>query len=196
MTPEEKAVIEAAMRWYQECGWHAIDPTEPERFLVGAVQSLIYSCPECNQGGHVCPGDGSPVGHTQADCGEHDERATPVDAPVDVPARTSFKAVEVREDDPVWVPATFGLCLAGDRIRIGQEETDVLRTTAGVWFVNTSNYWQPTPWKHTELRMDLAANRGWREYSPDVRCEILMSPARRAAFEIMLKFPGTTQVDG
>lgn len=191
MTPEEKAVIEAARAYVDSnFGTHA------GAILTATVGRLNAAdppyCPDCDHDTHRCGGCGTNVEHGEGacpGCTADIERATPA-------ARTSFKAVQVREDDPVWVPATFGLCLAGDRIRIGQEETDVLRCSAGVWFVNASDYWQPTPWKHTELRMDLAANPGWREYPADTPCEVLMSPARRAAFLIMSKFPGTTRVDG
>lgn len=70
MTPEEKAVIEAAIAY----AW-APEANERRRRLPAlgdAVGALIYSCPQCNSGGHVCPGDGNPIGHTQTDCGEHE----------------------------------------------------------------------------------------------------------------------------
>lgn len=110
--------------------------------------------------------------------------------------RNSFHAVRVRDDDPVWVPAVFLLCLAGDRIRIGDQETDVIRSNSGNWHADNSGYWQPKTWPHVELRMDLAANPGFREYPPQTPCEILCTPERRAVLEVMRAFPGTQQVDG
>lgn len=99
-----------------------------------------------------------------------------------------------KEDDPRWVPATFLMCLAGDRIRVGGEggqETDVFRSSSGVWHVNNADAWHPTPWVHTELRMDLAANPGFQQYPPDTACEILMSAERYAVHLFMQTFPGT-----
>src|SRR3954470_17181172 len=68
MTPEEKAVIEAAMAERNSLG-RLLDRSP----LALAVHALIFSCPQCNAGGHTCPGDGNPIGHTQTDCGQHEE---------------------------------------------------------------------------------------------------------------------------
>ena len=70
MTPEEKAVIEAAVDWHHL--WER-RPGGNHAALYDTVRALIYSCPECNAGGHTCPGDGNPIGHTASDCGEHDD---------------------------------------------------------------------------------------------------------------------------
>lgn len=101
------------------------------------------------------------------------------------------RLVDALEPQLEWVSATFLMCLAGDRIRIGQEETGVLRSSSGTWNVNTSDYWHPRPWVHTELRMDLTANPGFREYPPSTPCEILMSPERKAVHLLMQTFPGS-----
>lgn len=111
--------------------------------------------------------------------------------------RTQFTAREIRPPEMVrssWVPATFLMCLAGDRIRVSGQETDVLRSSSGVWHANNADAWHPTPWVHTELRMDLAANPGFQEYPPNTPCEILMSPERLAVHLLMQTFPGTTVV--
>ena len=100
-----------------------------------------------------------------------------------------------RDEQPDWVPATFLMCLAGDRIRIGGQESEVRRSSSGVWHANNANAWHPTPWVHTELRMDLAANPGFQEYPPNTPCEILMSPERLGTHVLMLQFPGTQPVD-
>jgi hypothetical protein len=94
-------------------------------------------------------------------------------------------------EPPRWMPATFLMCLAGDRIRVGGQETDVLRSSSGVWHANNGDAWHPTPWVHTELRMDLTANPGFQQYPPDTACEILMSPERYAVHLFMQTFPGT-----
>ncbi len=95
---------------------------------------------------------------------------------------------------PAWESAVLLYCLAGDRIRIGTEETDVLRSGSGVWYVNTENYWHPTPWRHTEVRLDLAANPGFLEYPPNTPCEIWCTPERRAVLALQQDFPGVTEV--
>ncbi len=107
------------------------------------------------------------------------------------------KSREIRPPEMVrsaWIPATFLMCLAGDRIRVGGQETDVLKSSSGVWHANNSDAWHPTPWVHTELRMDLAANPGFQQYPPNTPCEILMGPERLAVHMFMQTFPGTTVV--
>lgn len=73
MTPEEKAVIDQAiyLRYCIDAGT-AGDPPRLGR-LLDTVDALIFACPQCNAGGHTCPGDGNPIGHTATDCGQHDE---------------------------------------------------------------------------------------------------------------------------
>lgn len=94
-----------------------------------------------------------------------------------------------------WVPATLKDCLAGDRIRIGQDETTVSRTTMGVWNASTGDAWHPRKWPHVELRMDLEANPGLKEYPTDLACEIFMDPARQAAHILAQSFPGSSYVE-
>lgn len=73
MTPEEKAVIDQAiyLRYCIDAGT-AGDPPRIGR-LLDTVDALIFACPQCNAGGHTCPGDGNPIGHTATDCGGHDK---------------------------------------------------------------------------------------------------------------------------
>lgn len=177
MTPEEKAVIDAAIAERNSL-WNLF-ATGANSPLIAAIDALIFSCPKCNAGGHVCPGDGNPISHTQSDCGDHGDLE---------PWEISPEPIEE------WTPATLLYCLAGDRIRIGTDETKVLRSSSGVWYVNTENYWHPTPWQHTELRLELEANPGFQEYPPNLECEILMSPERRAVFALQQTFPGTSVI--
>lgn len=165
MTPEEKAVIQAAITWresfvYKDAAMIGAGPIA-DAALAKVIDALILSLPP-------------PVIDREAEENAALESGVP----------------------PEWVPAVFLLCLAGDRIRIGEQETDVIRSNAGVWHVDTSDYWQPKTWPHTELRMDLAANPGFREYPPQTPCEILCTPERRAVLEVMRAFPGTQRVDG
>lgn len=110
--------------------------------------------------------------------------------PITLKDAQEWRALEMNAT-PEWVPATFLMCLAGDRIRVSGQETDVRRSSSGIWHADNGNAWHPTPWRHTELRMDLAANPGFQQYPPDTACEILMSPERKAAHVIMQTFPGT-----
>src|SRR4051812_23880369 len=108
--------------------------------------------------------------------------------------RLANAVAEIVEPDPEWVPATLLLCLAGDHIRIGQDETDVIRSSAGIWHADTSDAWRPRAWKHTELRMDLSANPGFQEYPPNLACEILCTPERTAALLLQTQFPGSAVI--
>lgn len=92
---------------------------------------------------------------------------------------------------PEWLPATFVQCLAGDRIRLGSEETVVRWTSALQWHADTSDRYQPKSWDHVELRMDLEAAPGRRPYPPDHACEILCDLERAAILGIQSQFPGT-----
>lgn len=48
--------------------------------LTKAVDALTFGCPECNAGGHTCPGDGNSIPHGAGNCGEHED-----DAPLPIP---------------------------------------------------------------------------------------------------------------
>jgi hypothetical protein len=191
VTPEEKAVIDAVIEWRHVAGRDVdqfIPGVSPTGDLKGVVDALIFSCPECNAGGHTCPGDGNPISHTASNCGEHEEESFRVE-----------QAKLVRD----WVPTTLLYALAGDRLRIGQEETDVLRSSSGAWHANVISSVLPSgkvwdkihPWEHRELRLELSANPGFRHYPQDHACEILMSAERRAVHLLMSAFPGSTVLD-
>ncbi len=107
-----------------------------------------------------------------------------------------------------WIEATFRHCLAGDRIRIGQQEATVLSTTGvGRWHARNREWTDDagkvrdhqTPWEHEELTMSLKVGdqvRPSRQYPPDTDCEILCTPERAAALLLAGSFPGTKPVDG
>lgn len=115
---------------------------------------------------------------------------------------TTMKIERWQGDPKVWTPATFLYALAGDRIRIGTDETDVLRSSSGAWHANVVSSVLPsgktwdkvTPWEHTELRLDLSANPGFREYPAETPCEILCTPERLAVLTLMTVFPGTKEI--
>lgn len=99
--------------------------------------------------------------------------------------------LKTQEPTPEWMSATLTHCLAGDHIRIGTDETDVVRCSAGVWYADNSDAWHPKAWKHTELRMDVTINPGFQEYPPNLACEILCTPERKAALLLQQAFPGS-----
>ncbi len=96
-----------------------------------------------------------------------------------------------------WIEATFADCLAGDCIRIGDQESDVLWTTGPQEFHARNREWIGDDgkvrdhtvgrWDHIEVRMDLSANPGRREYVPSTACEILCTPERAAALMLNAK---------
>lgn len=95
---------------------------------------------------------------------------------------------------PQWLPATLADCLAGDRMRIGQEETDVLFASLQLWHADVTEPYRPKRWDHEELVLDLSANPGRRNYPPTLACEILCDQERAAALALQRSFPGTSVV--
>lgn len=91
-----------------------------------------------------------------------------------------------------WVQSTMRFCLAGDRIRLGLEETDVLRSSLGTWRADTRDEYRPKGWEHEELRMELTAVPGFTQYPPNASVEILCTPERKAALLLQDRFPGST----
>jgi len=95
---------------------------------------------------------------------------------------------------PQWLPATLGACLAGDRMRIGTEETDVLFSSRATWLLDNTNPRWPRAWEHEELVLDLSAHPGRRQYPPDLACEIFCDAERAAVLALQQGFSGTTVV--
>jgi len=95
---------------------------------------------------------------------------------------------------PEWHPATFADVLAGDRIRLGQDEATVLRCNLGTWHADTSDAWRPVAWTHIELRMELDVVPGFQRYPPGTPCEILCTPERLAVLRLSRAFPGSTVI--
>lgn len=138
MTPEEKAVIEAAVKLYHE--------GQNDHWTACVVENAVG------------------------------------------------KMLASRESAPEWAPAILSLCLAGDHIRIGTDETDVLSSSVGTWHVDNTDPWHPKPWTHVELYLDLAANPGFQQYPPNSPVEILCSPERKAALLLQSAFPGSAVI--
>ena len=56
----ERAALAAAEQWYSDGrAGHRL----PSVRLTKAIEALIFDCPECNAGGHTCPGCGASVAH-------------------------------------------------------------------------------------------------------------------------------------
>lgn len=78
MTPQEKAVIQAAIRLYHahEFGRDQLGNAliEAGQGFDEAVRALIYSCNDCNHATHRCPGCGADIEHLDGACQECTER--------------------------------------------------------------------------------------------------------------------------
>ncbi len=109
MTPEEKAVVQAAI---------AANPigrpptTAQLNVLRDATHRLILTCSQCNTASHACPGCGADV--------QHGDVACPIctDTPRD-PAMLEPVTDVDQEAGELWVQRTFADVRAGDRIRLG-----------------------------------------------------------------------------
>jgi hypothetical protein len=149
MTPEEKAVVQAAINYY----WHESESVDWHNDLMDAVRALDPEDPDT-----------------------------------------------VRDAGPVWVAATLADCLAGDRIRIGSEQTTVNRASRGIWHADTRDEWRPRAWEHVEVRLDLEAVKGpngeslFQPYPPATAIEILCTPERQALLTLSQAFPGSEVV--
>jgi hypothetical protein len=168
MTPEERAVIEAAIRWSRtETVGQAEDASE-------ALQDLVADLLRAR----TAPDYEVPRRPTEAEYGS---------LPILDPAILKPAAL-------VWVETTMRQCLAGDRIRIGAEETDVIRSSSGIWHADSSDAWHPRAWEHMELRMELAVVPGFTQYPPNASVEILCTPERKALLLLQGSFPGATVI--
>ncbi len=216
MTPEEKAVVQAAILERSDLG-RMFARTE----LTLAVDALIRACPSCNRGGHVCPGDGNGIAHGETDCGQHDDEdpgdlkqwpasdclnCDPLLAGASSTRVDGTGAGEVPrhcDHDLDWLPAIFGQLLPGDLARIGTMPARVTRVHRGQWHAKDRQWIDDagkvrdhmTLWEHEELRIDLTANPGMHVYPPDTACEILAGAERAAILALQAGFPGTQPVD-
>lgn len=164
---------------------HALRNIFDRGALAQAIDALVFGCPECNQGGHTCPGDGNPIPHGATNCGEHEEaergRITPggfcfecTDGDEDPIAWCDCRNDEFctgpcrrRAHSPAncparteWVESTFAHIKKGDRLRLGADEAEVLMVSLNTWHADVSNPRYPRPWEHAELYADLRVNGG------------------------------------
>jgi hypothetical protein len=147
----ELAVVQAAMR-------AAEDGAPMPVYLYEAVKRAWLDCPQCNAGGHTCPGDGKDIAHGATDCGEH--------------------AVEA-EQELIWVPRTWTDVRTGDDVRLpGTDATaHVEHAVRQRWNVDSRtgtaswNPPQPLEWSGVKVTLRTTAN-------PDQPAELVMDPAK------------------
>jgi len=72
MTPEEKAVVQAAIAWRNslDSRSHVRIVDSPEDRLLNATSALVYACDDCNYDRNTCPGCGENIGHGDGCCTE------------------------------------------------------------------------------------------------------------------------------
>jgi hypothetical protein len=179
VTPKEKAVIDAAIE-ANPIG--RLPSTAEQTVLRQAVHELIFNCPQCNAGGHTCPGDGNPISHTATDCLDEE--------PV--------------LDEPVWVETAWKYVRRGDTVRMrdggtpaevqaicvqefGQNIESRWSEDYGRWFDNYKG-----AWKHLEVsvRLSLAPEK-IIPFPPNAAVQVLMNAERRAIHLLTEQLGGT-----
>ena len=175
MTPEEKAVIKAAVEMRNAL---TLDPHVPPGTgqLINAIDALIYSCPQCNAGGHTCLGCGENIAHTETACPNWEQGCATLERPAE------------------WVPATMREAIKGDTVRLGTSEAKV----AGIgpdWKGHVdprSGKYEALPLEHTLIPVRLEGRDDLLHLAPTLEIEILMTIERRAALVVQRAFPGSS----
>lgn len=177
----ELAVVQAAMAWhyallanlYPEAIQH-----EHATTLAKATYALAVTCPECNAGGHTCPGDGNSIAHGANNCGEHG--ADPHQDAVEDAAEAG------------WVPRTWADVRAGDRVRMpGTNVTADIFSAVHIRHHTDprSSEYHPRPldWDSVHVRFTVTPNSGGtlRMMNPAAPVEIELSPAEVQAIELL-----------
>jgi hypothetical protein len=172
VTPEEKAVIQAAIKTRSQA--LAGLPSAADELRV-AIDELIYACNDCNYGKHQCPGCGEDIQHGDTDCGKDCTR------------------VDVLE----WIPSVMRHVQKHDELRIGTDVAICVASTAIDWHADNSNKYEPQPWEHTEVRLQLRIGDELFSllFAPNTPVEILCSAERKAQLLLQQSFPGTREVE-
>lgn len=165
MTSEEKAVIQAAIRFYRahEFGRDQLGSAliEAGQGFDEAVRALIHSCPDCNHDTHRCPGCGLPIQHLDGACRKCTERVeqearehlTGVKPPykvgdtvtvggIEFTKHAELPDVEMTVSSPLsWVRRTWLDVRMGDRVRLpGTDSTAYVKHCVHrKWNVDTLN---------------------------------------------------------
>lgn len=205
MTPEELAVIQAAMELRDKILAHpeALRPLHNANSALTPVLSelsrvtrlLVFACPQCNAGGHVCPGDGNSIPHGASDCGEHaiahymsedlldacgsadrgeELIVTPV---IDNVTCTPCGRIARKEPDQdlIFVLRTWEDVRTGDRVRMpGSDATAHVQSAVHLrWHVKpgtgTSQYNPPVslPWSGVRVTLEVPGMRDPSSYEMD-----------------------------
>lgn len=115
--------------------------------------------------------------------------------------KLSVSVAALPGNDPVqepasWIAATWRYVLAGDRVRLGQDEAEVTASNVGERHVDTSDYWHPKPWEHTEVKVKLKhTGEVWLPWPPDDEVEIFMDASRACAYILQKAFEGTQPME-
>ena len=210
MTPEEKAVVEAAIAERNSL-WNLF-ATGKDSPLVAAIDALIdlrtdqsdrdaaetailagelsastFPCWEC-----LTDPTEDPI--TWCDDRPEDFGTQNPNHPCRLRAHAPEKCLNRPADpDPVWIETAMGNALINDEIRMGSERATVLRSNRGIWNADTRNSWEPKAWKHEEFRAELqgpTAPPGFQQYPAAASIEILCTPERLAVLRIQEGFPG------
>lgn len=187
MTPEERAVVQAAIRDYHA---HPLSNIliQPGS-LRAAVQALVYACHECNTDRHRCGGCGTDLQHGDNAC-----KGCSID--------NGFAPPYGRE----WQKSTFLHILEGDSLRIGQDTAVVIGASALLWHAHVESkrmmsgkWWDTiTPHDHIEVHCVLDINNSG-EYTrltidPSTDVEILCDAERATLLTLQTAFPGTKEI--
>jgi len=169
VTPEERAVVQAAIAYRRHLASIADEAGSSEEYdLADAIDTLTTICPECNAGGHICPGDGNPIPHGATDCGEH------ADA----------------EPELIFVLRTWVDVRTGDRVRMpGNDAVAHVQSAVHLhWHVKpgtgTSQYNPPVPLEWAGVRVTLHASESPQTHADDPLGTYEMDPAKPVEIEI------------
>lgn len=135
------------------CGGSRLDPCA----LMCAIDRLLTTCPDCDRGTHLCPGDGKPIPHGAVDCGYH---FGPED---DGAIRDELAAVEQAQQGLGWWPRSWADVRQGDTVKLPDSEAAPAFVVSAVhlsWHVKpgtgTSAYSPPYPLNWSTVRVTLA----------------------------------------
>ena len=172
MTPEERVVIQAAIKFARPslANIFVLAEESDGRAIHKAVVALQLACNDCHYGKHQCPDCGKDVEHGDVDCGQHDEE---------------------------WIPSTFRYVVEGDQLRIGRDVAYVSGGGAQEWHADNTNKYEPKRWDHIEVHLTLSlVNETLQlQFPPDTEVDILCDAERKAQLLLQKAFPGTKEVE-
>lgn len=168
--------------------------------IYEALRALHVTCPECNAGGHACPGDGVSIPHGASDCGEHDD--TPQHAGADgcrcsrmVKQYCASRGCHGGADVSEWRNRTWLDVRTGDTVKLpGTENTAYVRHAVHQrWHVDPrSSEYRPVAMEWTAVHVELTAGQqhdaavlGVLDMDPAKPILIQLSQSEVNAFELL-----------